>query len=48
MYDRTIQMKKQNRHKTTANNRRLIKRNRAALDVKRRFELRYKKAFVNQ
>jgi hypothetical protein len=25
-----------------------VKRNRAALDVKRGFELRYKKAFVNQ
>jgi hypothetical protein len=48
MYDTKIQMKKQNRHKTTANNRRLVERNRAGLDVKRRFELRYKKAFVNQ
>ena len=37
MYDRTIQMRKQNRHK--------VKRNRAALDVKRGFELRYKKSF---
>jgi hypothetical protein len=37
-------MRKQNRHGKLQK----VKRNRAALDVKRGFELRYKKAFVNQ
>jgi hypothetical protein len=47
MYDRTIQMRKQNRHKKNGKLQK-VKRNRAALDVKRGFEFGYKKAFVNQ
>ena len=48
MYDRTIQMRKQNRHKKNGKLQK-VKRNRAAsLDIKRGFEFGYKKAFVNQ
>ncbi len=47
MYGRTIQIRRHNRHKTAANELQKVERNRAALDVKRGFELRYKKAFVN-
>ena len=50
MYDRTIQIRRHNRHKsdkTQADELQKVERNRAALDVKRGFELRYKKAFVN-
>ena len=47
MYDATIQIRRHNRHKTTADELQKVERNRAALDVKRGFELRYKKAFVN-
>ena len=45
MYDRTIQIRRHNRHKTTADELQKVERN--ALDVKRGFELRYKKAFAN-
>ncbi len=49
MYDRTIQIRRRNRHRNnvTADGLQKVERNRAALDVKRGFELRYKKAFVN-